>query len=213
MTARSLIPIIFITIFIFFAGCSQSILNDKTSPDKKIADELSTQIKTIGPIDDSIFYDYAKFKDFIIKINHLISIINENLQTEIPEIGSTISDFEKIKGMRTVLKYSPIINPYNQLYGSAIKLPSEKKTDYDQFYLDLGKFSVDICFIESKISYKLAYKATGDIAYKFKLYKFVPYVGYEGYRIMLSGIHWYLRGRIDNQSQEIMNFLLNQTPN
>ena len=199
---------------IFLSGCTQYYPNAKLpieNTSKRFADELSIKIKLIGPIDDSIFNDYSKFKNVIKKINELIIITNENIQTEIPEVGSSISDFERFNEVKIVLKYSPLIDPYNQLYESAKKLPSENTTDYDQFYSDLGRFSLEICVLESQMSYKIAYRTTGEIAYNFKLYKFTPYIGNEGYRILLSEIHWSLRGRIENQTSGIINYFINKT--
>jgi hypothetical protein len=211
MTAQSITFIILIIFFIFLAGCSQPATNENALPGKKIADELSSQIRTIGPIDDSIFEDYSKYQDGIKKVNQLTRIINDKIKTEIPEVGSTISDFEKFKEIKIVLQYTPLVEPYNQLYQSSLKLPSENKTDYNSFYTDIGIFSLEVCIIESKMSYKIAYKTTGELASNFKLYQLSPYIGDEGYKVLLSEIHWSIREQIDNQTKVLSNFLINIT--
>lgn len=210
MTAQSIAIIILIGFFIFLAGCSQPATNEN-APGKKIADELSSQIRTIGPIDDSIFEDYSNFQEGIKKVNQLTRIINEKIKTEIPEIGSTLTDFEKFKEIKIVLQYAPLVEPYNQLYESSLNLPSENKTDYNFFYTDLGKFSLEVCIIESKMSYKIAYKTTGELANYFKLNQLSPYLGDEGYKVLLSEIHWSIREEIDDKTKVLSIFLINIT--
>lgn len=187
------------------AGCA-AVSDTK----KEIANDLSAQIKNIGKIDSSIFEDNSKFLDTSKKINTFIRIMNEKIETKLPELDTSSSDFEKIKG---ILKYSPLIGSYNELYESAYLLPSENDSDYTNFYIDLTRFSLDFAMLESQLSYRISYRATGEIATQFGLEKLAPYIGYKAYGAILSGIHWTFRGVIDNETGDLFNAIQNQAKN
>jgi len=123
------IPIIIMTLLFLtplIAGCT--VPHSDTG--KEIANKLSTEIKLTGPLDSSIFDDFSKFQDWVGHINTIIGIMNEELHTKIPDIGSSSSDYEQFKRL---LKYSPLIGSYNNLYNSAILLPSDNDSDYTNF--------------------------------------------------------------------------------
>jgi len=212
MTLQFVLITIFLIFFVIIGSCVQPSSFEKIPlNNKQLANELSIHIKKIGPIDESFFDDYSKFKEYVNKINQLTWIINEKIGVEIPEIGSALSDFEKIKEFKLVLKYIPLLDPYNKLYESSLNLPSDQDKDYETFYANLGEFSFEVCILESQISYKFAYKATGDIAYNFKLYKLVPYIGNEGYSILLSEIHWSIREKFEKQTKSLSKIFFNIT--
>lgn len=184
------------------AGCTIS-----SDPKKEIANELSEKIKITGKIDSSLFDDYSKFQDTIGKINRIVRIVNEKTGTTIPEMTTSSSDYEKFK---ILLKYSPLIGSYDDLYESATILPSMNDSDYNNFYIDLTKFSFDFGILQSQVSYHVAYRATGEIASTFGLKALTPYIGNEAYSAILSGVHWTFRGVIDNQTDVFFNFVKNQ---
>ena len=119
------IVIIFLILTSLIAGCTTTTTISK----REIADELSAKIKSIGKIDSSIVDDYNNFQDTIRKINTIIRIMNEKIGTKLDEIGTSSSDFENFK---KVMRYSPLIGSYDDLYESSCRLPSTIDSDYDR---------------------------------------------------------------------------------
>jgi len=201
------IVLIFLIFTSLIAGCTKTT----TSTSKReIANELSAKIKSIGKIDSSIVDDYNKFQDTIGKINTIIRVINEKIGTKLEEIGTSSSDFEKFKRL---MRYSPLIGSYDDLYESSCRLPSTIDSDYDRFYIDLTKFSLDYGMLNAQLSYHISYRATGEIATRLGLERLAPYIGYEAYGALLSGIHWTFRGEFDNLTENTFNFVENQITN
>ena len=96
-------------------------------------------------------------------------MLNKELGTNFPEVE--LSEEDKLKMFRKTISYMPLIDDYNELYESSMRLPSEDENDYKRFYLNLFIFMADFAFIESKFAYTGAFKTTGILAKELKLYK------------------------------------------
>jgi hypothetical protein len=206
MNKFPIILVIFLFLTSLIAGCTTTTQDSK----KNIANDLAAQIKLTGPLDSSIFDDYSKFQEWVGHINTVIRIMNEKIHTKLSEIDSTPSGYDNFK---TLMKYSPLIGSYNDLYNSAVALPSENDLDYTNFYVNLTKFSFDFAVLQSQLSYHIAYSATGEIVSTFGLDELAPYVGDTAFSAFESGIHWTFRGAIDNQTNNLINYVGNQVSN
>jgi len=202
-----IVLLVLLIITSFIAGCTST-----SDPKKELADEIAANIKPIGKIDSSIFDDYSEFQDAMGKINRVIKVINERMSTRLPEIGTSPLDFENFKALKVALKYSPLIGPYNDLYDCASFLPSDHDSNYTNFYVNLTKLSFDAGMIGSQLSYHVAYDTTG-IASRYGLDVLEPYIGKEEYSALLSGTHWIIRGKFENQTNQIINFVINHAEN
>ncbi len=199
--------ILIIVIIILFLSPLIASCVTPSNPKQDVANQLSAEIKLTGPIDSSIFEDYTKFQDWIDHINTIIRITNDEFHTNINEVDSSSSNYEEFKRL---MRYSPLIGSYNDLYNSAILLPSANDSDYTNFYANLTKFFIDFCWIDSQLSYHIAYTTTGDVVSTFGLDELAPYVGGDAaFSEIESGIHWGIRGLTDNLPDNLVNFIEN----
>jgi len=178
---------------------------------KKLADVLADEIKAIGPINETFFEDYETFNRQTYRINHIAKTLNERFGTEIPEIDLSRENFAGIQEVRRALGYSALIDSYNKLYESAEKLPSDKEKDYWEFYKNLFLFMADFYFLEEKVAYQASFKTTGLIATKLGLVKTQAVLGPKGYGLLLSEIHWMLRGEINEGWAGLLEALRNNS--
>ena len=174
---------------------------------KDLANSLAKEIKTIGPINETFFEDYNTFKRQTYRINHIVRVLNQELGTEIPEIDFSEKYFKKLQEVRKALGYSALIDSYNSLYKSAKKLPSDRDEDYWEFYKNLFLFMADVYFLEEKVAYRSAFLTTGKIASNLGLIKTQKVLGPKGYGLLLSEIHWMLRGEINEGWTELLETL------
>ncbi|WP_148212121.1 hypothetical protein [Ferroglobus placidus] len=185
---------------ILFNFYFQALTEDITIPNdsKMLADDLAKIIKEDigGPINDTLFEDYETFKRQTYRINHIIETINEHFKTEIPKIKVSREYYEKLKVARKTMSYVPLVDSYNNLYYSSLKLPSDKNEHYWEFYKNLFLLGADIAFIEGKIGYRAAFKSTWEISNTLKLYNAKGVLGNKGYGLLLSEIHWLIRAEI-----------------
>ncbi|MBO8180194.1 MAG: hypothetical protein H0Z19_06890 [Archaeoglobus sp.] len=175
---------------------------------KDIANSLADEIKEIGPINEAFFEDYNIFNRQTYRLNHVIRTLNQEFGTKIPEIDTSEEHYRKI---RNVLGYTTLIDSYNELYKSAGKLPSNRDEDYWKFYMNFFLFMADFYFLEEKVAYKTAFVTTGKIAATLGLAKTQAVLGPKGYGLLLSEIHWMLRGEINEGWDGLLDALRNNS--
>lgn len=178
---------------------------------KKLANSLARDIKAIGPINETFFEDYDTFNRQTYRINHIAKTLNQKFGTEIPEIDLSKENFMRIQEVRKALGYSALIDSYNKLYESAEKLPSNRDEDYWEFYKNLFLFMADFYFLEEKVAYRAAFTTTGKIAATLGLAKTQTVLGPKGYGLLLSEIHWMLRGEINEGWVGLLEALRNDS--
>ena len=178
----------------------QALTENVTVPDesKTLADDLAEIIKedTGGPLNDTFFEDYETFKRQSYRINHVIETVNEHFKTEIPKIEVSREYYEKLKVAKKTMSYIPLVDSYNDLYYSSLKLPSDRGKHYWEFYKNLFLLGADIAFIEGKMGYRAAFESTWEISRTLKLYNAKSVLGNKGYCLLLSEIHWLIRAEI-----------------
>ena len=192
---------------------AEALMQEKSIDEshKKLADSLAKEIKAIGPINETYFEDYETFNRQTYRINHIAKTLNDRFGTEIPEIDLSRENFAGIQEVRKALGYSALINSYNKLYESAEKLPSNRDEDYWEFYKNLFLFMADFYFLEEKVAYKAAFTTTGKIAATLGLAKTQAVLGPKGYGLLLSEIHWMLRGEINEGWAGLLETLRNDS--
>jgi len=178
----------------------QALTEDITIPNesKMLADDLAKIIKEDigGPLNDTFFEDYETFKRQSYRINHVIETVNEHFKTEIPKIEVSREYYEKLKITKKTMSYIPLVDSYNDLYYSSLKLPSNRDEHYWEFYKNLFLLGADIAFIEGKIGYRAAFESTWEISRTLKLYNAKSVLGNKVYGLLLSEIHWLIRTEI-----------------
>lgn len=68
-------------------------------------------------------------------------------------------------------------------------------------------FAADFYFLEEKVAYRAAFLTTGKIASKLGLAKTQAVLGPKGYGLLLSEIHWMLRGEINEEWTNLIETL------
>lgn len=174
---------------------------------KNFADYLATEIKEIGPVNETYFEDYKTFKRQTYRINRLSGTVNEKFGTDIPKMGLSREYYDRLRVAKKTMGYIPLIGSYNDLYESSEDLPSNQDEDYWEFYKNLFIFAADFAFIEQKVGYNVAFKSTGELAKAVKLYKSQKVLGSKGYGLLLSEIHWKIRGEIYKGWEDLLDAL------
>ena len=176
---------------------------------KILADDLAKIIKEDigGPLNDTFFEDYETFKRQSYRINHVIEMVNEHFKTEIPKIEVSKEYYEKLKVAKKTMSYIPLVDSYNDLYYSSLKLPSDRDEHYWEFYKNLFLLGADIAFIEGKMGYRAAFKSTWEISRTLKLYNAKSVLGNKGYGLLLSEIHWLIRAEIGKEWVDLKDAL------
>jgi len=174
---------------------------------KGIADNLARRIRQIGVIDGTIFENYEIFREKGIQFNHVIRTTNEHFSTTIPEIDLSIENHQNLRGFKAVTTYVPVIESYNKLYNTSLKLPSETNEDYQNFYMNLFLFGADVAFVQQKVGYNAAFKSTGTLANAIGLSGSRAVLGDKGYGLLLSQIHWTIRGELQKGWEDLLDAL------
>ena len=177
---------------------------------KKLADSIATEIKEVGPIDETYFEDYDTFHRQTYRFNHIVRTLNEKFGVNIPEMDLSGENHRAINYVRAGMSYIPLIKSYNELYYSAQKLPSEKDEDYWRFYKNLFLFASDFAFLHEKVAYGTAFKSTSMLASKLRLAKTQSVLGEKGYGLLLSEIYRLIRGEINKGWNDLIDALRNE---
>jgi len=174
---------------------------------KGTADSLAGYIQQIGTINDTFFEDYETFREKGVQFNHVVRTTNEHFSTAIPEIDLSIENHRSLHGVKTVMTYAPVIDSYNKLYEASSKLHSEVDEDYQNFYTNLFLFGADIAFVQQKAGYHAAFKSTGSLANTVGLSGSRAVLGDKGYGLLLSQIHWMIRGELHKGWEDLLDML------
>lgn len=175
---------------------------------KVIALNISTEIQKIGLIKPTVLENYEEFSGNVYQINHFIETINEKSGTALPSIQNPREFFDKIKNLKLLVDYVPLIDPYNDVYLSSLNItPHAEDKYYKIFYRDVAILGAEIAVIEADMGYKIAFKSTGEIVSELKLYKLREFVGNKGYGLTLSAIHWKFREKFNESWDKLIELL------
>ncbi|HEC92545.1 MAG TPA: hypothetical protein ENI51_06110, partial [Candidatus Atribacteria bacterium] len=123
-------------------------------------DPLPEKISELPEMNLEDVETYEQYKDFADKINALISILNEQEGFNIPPLETTQESWSEIS--KKINKYSPLIDNYQELVDSAKKFENNKNEEnYKEFYLNLGKFSLEITLISVTLFHTTTFQTVG----------------------------------------------------
>jgi len=92
-----------------------------------------------------------------------------------------------------VLKFVPILGSYNSLVRDSKTVDPNNATSVKIFYEDAFILTSDFIIINDSVSYRVAFRSTGEMNDALKLGKLKGLCGDECYGVTLSGIHWAIR--------------------
>ena len=187
----------------------KSIFHDFQIEDYYIgaADEIAEDIRKIGPLNKSFFDNYDAFHENAHKLNHIVVFTNDLSGSTFPEIDYTFESYNRLKEIQVIMSYTPILDTYNELYKSSLRLHSDYMHDYHAFYTNLFLFGSDVAFTQQKIGYKMAFKSTNELIKAVRLYRTQKIIGPNGYALLLSYIHWMIRDEINQKWDDLIDVL------
>jgi len=101
--------------------------------------------------------------------------------------------FDASQGCDVVVQYAPVLGTYDNLIFASRALNPNNATSVKAFYVDAFLMSSDFIIINDAVSYKLAFKTTGELNNDLGLATLRSVCGDDCYSAVLSGIHWTIR--------------------
>jgi hypothetical protein len=182
LTVAVAAAILYLTIFVILpAAFPHQTNNLETGPAVKLAD----QIKTLPTIDDQTCQGSSQ----------LIA----NIATIMQDMDGTLgTGFGKVAQFDTsncgiTIQFIPILGSYNSLVRDSRSVDANNATSVKIFYEDAFILSSDFIIVNDSVSYRVAFRSTGELNDALRLAKVRELCGDECYRVVLSGIHWAIR--------------------
>jgi hypothetical protein len=111
-----------------------------------------------------------------------------------------------------VVQFIPVLGPYNSLVRDSKNVDPSNATSVKTFYEDAFNLSSDTIIINDSVSYRVAFRSTGELNDALKLAKLREFCGDECYRVVLSGIHWAIRVYMDQYLCDFENMASQYVP-
>jgi hypothetical protein len=179
------ILIIILVVVIWFQTSTTSI----PGPQTDLAVKLADQIKTLPTIDDQTCHGSSEL------VSNAITVVQDMDGT----LGTGFGHFAQFDASNCdiVIQFLPILGSYNSLVRDSRSLDSTNSTSVRAFYEDAFLLSSDFVILNDKLVYKVAFRSTGELNDALKLAKLRSVCGDECYRVVLSGIHWTIRVKLN----------------
>jgi hypothetical protein len=191
----------YLAIFVILPAAFPAQTNQlETGPAVQLAD----QVKTLPTIDDQTCQGSSQ----------LVS----NVATIIQDMDGTMgTGFGKVVQFDTsncsiVVQFIPVLGPYNSLVRDSKNVDPSNATSVKIFYEDAFILSSDTIIINDSVSYRVAFRSTGELNDALKLAKLREFCGDECYRVVLSGIHWAIRVYMDQYLCDFENMASQYVP-
>jgi hypothetical protein len=191
----------YLAIFVILPAAFPAQTNQlETGPAVQLAD----QVKTLPTIDDQTCQGSSQ----------LVS----NVATIIQDMDGTMgTGFGKVVQFDTsncsiVVQFIPVLGPYNSLVRDSKNVDPSNATSVKTFYEDAFILSSDTIIINDSVSYRVAFRSTGELNDALKLAKLREFCGDECYRVVLSGIHWAIRVYMDQYLCDFENMASQYVP-
>ncbi|TMI23047.1 hypothetical protein E6H31_00235 [Candidatus Bathyarchaeota archaeon] len=150
---------------------------------------MANQIKSLPTIDDQTCQGSSEL------VSNAVIIIQDMDGTLGTGFGRIVQ-FDA-SNCDVVIQFLPILGSYNTLVRDSRSLDAKNSTSVKVFYEDAFLLSSDFVILNDKLVYKVAFRSTGEINDALKLAKLRSVCGDECYRVVLSGIHWTIRVKLD----------------
>lgn len=111
------------------------------------------------------------------------------------------------------IQVAPMLGTYNGVIQSARSLDPNNATSITSFYEKLFLLAADVFIVNSAIdelSYKTAFKSTGELNDSLKLGKLSELCGDACYSEVLSQIHWFIRDNFGNMLNDFLGWAGNR---
>lgn len=215
---------------ILFSGCTSTEVNDFTNynPDintdidpvigelKEImgddAQKQQIKVNTAVIISDQVkranlqeidlekidsFNNYLRMTD---SLNLVIKLLNNNIGTGINFLGKDVANYDKF--MMEVIRYTPLIDNYNEFILSCYNLDPSDGASVDILLIKSAKFTFEATLIFTGAYYGTAFATTGTFASTFGLTNLAS-VCSPCVSAAMSGIHWSIRNYMTEKTSDM----------
>ena len=174
---RNKLILLTIVPIIFLAGCirtfqlSRGITTEfvETFNEMKptVALRIADNIKNLPTFNFTHIDNYQEAYEFVSSVNMIIDLLNKNFGTEFSKI-----EIEEVKNViKFVEKYSPIVEPYNNLIISARKLNLNDSHSINKFYINAFLLASDVFLIKFDVMHKTTFGLVGILNNRLKIVK------------------------------------------
>jgi len=202
-----------IILMLFLFGCNRPITGDSIKVETiTFANEtFPYQIAKLTEVDINSVERFEDYKTFADRMNTLIEILNRQIEYDIPLFPTTRDVWSQVS--RTITKYGPLINNYNEVINSAKKYTSsEKPEDKKEFYIATGRFGFEASLIIWAVFYSTAYNSVGVVYRSINLNQMAfkhPIL----VKTILSTWHWTLRNTLIEVASQTATNIFNSNFN
>jgi len=173
---------------------SDYISSDLILPENELHSSiLSTTAGSIGKLptlDLETVETFEEYKDFADTMNDGIWIANKELGRDIPLLETTQEGYEKIS--KTIIKYAPMVNSYNNMVYAAQKVDSSDQNSISCFYTRTAIFSLELTLISTSFYAGMSYKVVGEV-YRASGLTHLAFKCPSCVSTALSNAHWFVR--------------------
>ncbi|MFA5070906.1 MAG: hypothetical protein WC511_00875 [Candidatus Pacearchaeota archaeon] len=171
-------------------------------------DPLPEQISKVPQLNLTEVNNYESYKEFADKTNDLISILNEQGKFNIPKLQATQEAWGEVS--KKITKYGPLINNYQNLTQSANIFENNKcKENYQNFYISLGKFSLETSVIGITLFYTASYQTVG-ILYRASGLSNIALKCPSCVSVVLSSAYWTIKTVLVEETSKIADGIINK---
>ena len=204
MTHPLFIVILGLALLLIGGGITgNSIFGEKYSDDP-----LPSKISKLPQLNIKEVENYENYKEFVDKTNDLILILNEKGKFNVPLLENTQEAWSEAS--KKITKYGPLINNYQNLIQNANNFENDKnKENYQNFYLSLGKFSLETSIIGITIFYAASYQTVG-ILYRASGLNTVALKCPSCVSVVLSSAYWTIKTTLVEESSKISESIIKQ---
>lgn len=160
-----------------------------------LAVTLSSKISTFEKIDASTFENYEIFKKFQDNINYVIGSINENIGTQFRTMDVTPEEFDKVADK--VQKYTPLIEPYNNLIEKSRLVNKSDQTSLGKFYISAFALGTDVFLVQGSYIHKAIFPKIGELNGVLGIYKLKDFCGNKCFGLAMYNVYWWFRVRVE----------------
>jgi hypothetical protein len=204
---KSMLYVMIGLLMISLSGCTLDPEIYQTLNEEKInvAESLSEQISQLSPIELKAFYEYEQFTGFVTDVNVFAKIANENTGLTIPELKISESQFVQL--MDGAQKYTPLIDPYNDLIEKSLSVDRDNPQSIEDFYVSFGKFSVSVFLVQSNAIHKGTFVTLGHINGATGIYKLRNVCGNACFGLAMKSAYWFMRDNIEEAAMKLPEWL------
>jgi len=206
---RGMSPIVIVGIVLTLIFTVIGLTNVSIFGEEYEKDPLPEKISQLPEMDLEDVKTYEQYKNFVDKIDALISILNEHGGFDIPYLEATQESWSEMS--KKINKYGPLIDNYQRVVTSAKKFEKNKtEENYREFYLHLGEFSLEMTLISVTLFHTGTFRTVGYV-YRASGFNTLAFKCPSCVSTVLSNVYWRsIKTVLVEESSEIAIGIINE---